>query len=143
MIMQYSYQKETFQSNEVYNNSLNSYMRGIYNYLAFALMLTGSVAIAAAYSQFVTSLMYIVQDDRIIGLSFLGWLISIAPIGIALVFSFGLPRMSIATTEFLFWSYAILLGLSLSSIFIFYFYNLSYREHNWYIFYSYCDVFWH
>ena len=54
------------------------------------------------------------------GLSGLGWLVTLAPLGIVLAMSFGQARMATGTLRALFWAYATLLGLSLSTLFLAY-----------------------
>lgn len=105
---------------EKYDANLRSYMVGIYSYMSAALGLTGLVAIFSAYSQTIIDLLYIVTDKQLVGLSPFGWIVAIAPIGISLIFSSGLNKMNILTVQMLFWLYSILLGLSLSSIFLIY-----------------------
>ena len=100
--------------------SLRKHIIQIYNYIAAALVLTGSVAMfTAGFKEMITSL-YLIVDDQIVGFSTLGWVVVMAPIGIALTFSFRLTKMTAITVQVLFWSYSILLGLSLSLVFLTY-----------------------
>src|SRR5690606_30635365 len=54
------------------------------------------------------------------GLSGLGWIVTLAPLGLVLWMSFGLERMSTSTAQLLFWVFSVAMGLSLSSIFLVY-----------------------
>jgi FtsH-binding integral membrane protein len=100
---------------------LRAYMLRIYNYMASALALTGIVALFAANSPFFLSLLYQVNEAGLpVGISGFGWLVMFAPIGLVLWLSIGIERMSMFTAQALFWGYAGLLGLSLSSIFLTY-----------------------
>jgi uncharacterized protein len=68
--------------------SLRNYMIQVYNYMASALVLTGSIAIFTASFKEIIASIYLIVDNQVIGLSTLGWVVVMAPIGIALVFSF-------------------------------------------------------
>jgi FtsH-binding integral membrane protein len=54
------------------------------------------------------------------GLSGLGWLITFAPLGFVFAMSFGINRMQTSTLQMLFWAFAAVMGLSMSTIFIVY-----------------------
>ena len=99
---------------------LRAYMLRIYNYMASALALTGIVALFTANSPAILSLFYNMQDGMAVGMSGLGWLVAFAPIGLVLWLSFGIHRMSTPMAQGIFWAYAALMGLSLSSVFLIY-----------------------
>ena len=46
----------------------------------------------------------------------LRWLIILAPLGFVMVMSFGMNRLSTGTLQALFWSFAVAMGLSMSTI---------------------------
>ncbi|HML10071.1 MAG TPA: Bax inhibitor-1/YccA family protein, partial [Stellaceae bacterium] len=48
------------------------------------------------------------------------WLIILAPLGLVMVLSYGLNRLSLPAAQGLFWAYAALMGLSMSTIFLVY-----------------------
>jgi uncharacterized protein len=48
----------------------------------------------------------------------LRWLIMLAPLGFVMAMSFGLNRMSTATLQTLYWAFTVVMGLSMSSIFL-------------------------
>jgi FtsH-binding integral membrane protein len=87
---------------------LREYMLRIYNYMASALALTGIVAYVFANSGMYLS----VARTPLI------WLIMLAPLGLVMVLSFGINRLSAAAAQGIFWAYAALMGLSLASIFL-------------------------
>lgn len=91
-----------------YDEGLRSYMLKIYNYMASAVLLTGIVALLAASSGFA---------DAMMG-SPLKWVVMLAPLGFVMAMSFGLNKMSQSTLNILFWAYATVMGLSLSTIFL-------------------------
>lgn len=102
---------------------LRSHMLGVYNYMALGLLLTA----AAAYGLYTAS--FVEVGGRIVGLTSLGetlftgplmWVIALAPLAFVLVLSFGINRLSAGTAQILFWTFAAVMGLSLSSIFAVY-----------------------
>ena len=86
-------------------------MLRVYNYMASALALTGIVALAASSSP--------AFMQAVFG-SGLSWIVMLAPFALVLVLSFGIHKMSMPAAQAVFWAYAALMGLSLSSIFLVY-----------------------
>lgn len=97
-----------------FDAGLRKHMLTVYNYMGSAVLLTGIIALLFASSGAVYSLV----GPR--GMSPLGWIVMLAPLGIALWMSFGARRMSAGTAQVLFWAYAGLLGMSLSTILLVY-----------------------
>jgi len=89
---------------------LRSYMLKVYNYMASAVLLTGIVAMVFAGSGFAAQVMA----------TPLRWLIILSPLAIVFAMSFGVNRMKESTLQALFWSFAVAMGLSMSSIFLVY-----------------------
>jgi len=89
---------------------LRSYMLSVYNYMASGVLLTGIVAMLFASSGFAAQVMA----------TPLRWLIILAPLGFVMVMSFGMNRLSTGTLQTLFWSFAVAMGLSMSTIFLVY-----------------------
>ena len=87
---------------------LRDYMLRIYNYMASALALTGIVAYVFAYSGMYMS----VARTPVI------WLIILAPLGLVMLLSFGIQRLSAAAAQGIFWLYAALMGISMASLFL-------------------------
>ena len=87
---------------------LREYMLRIYNYMASALALTGIVAYVFANSGMYMS---IARTPAI-------WLVMLAPLGLVMVLSFGINRLSAAAAQAIFWLYAALMGISLASVFL-------------------------
>ena len=94
----------------VIDAGLRAYMLGVYNYMAGGLLLTGVVAYGAAASG-----LY----QAIAGTAFI-WIVLLAPLALVMFLSFRIERMSLGTAQLTFWSYAGLVGLSLSGIFLIY-----------------------
>src|SRR3954466_14035430 len=99
-----------------FDAGLRSYMLSVYNYMASGVLLTGIVAMAMAYSGAVMSL-YNPQTGRPNGL---GWLVTLAPLALVMILSFGINRISSGTAKALFWAYAGLVGASLSTLLLVY-----------------------
>lgn len=100
---------------ESYDAGLRSYMLSVYNYMMSGVLLTGIVALLFSQTGWV-QLMYNPNG----GASALGWIITLSPLAVVLAMSFGQNRMSAGTLQLLFWVYAGLMGLSLSTIFLVY-----------------------
>lgn len=99
-----------------YDAGLRSYMLSVYNYMASGVLLTGIVAMLFAQSGYL-SLLFNPVNGRPNGL---GWIVTLAPLAIVFAMSFGQNRMQTGTLRALFWAYAVLMGLSLSTVFIAY-----------------------
>ena len=89
---------------------LRSYMLKVYNYMASGVLLTGIVALLFANSGMAAQVMA----------TPLRWLIIFAPLGFVFAMSLGVNRFSTATLQLLFWSFAGVMGLSMSTIFLVY-----------------------
>jgi FtsH-binding integral membrane protein len=87
---------------------LRDYMLRIYNYMASALALTGIVAYVFANSGMYMS---IARTPLI-------WVVMLAPLGLVMLLSFGINRLSAAAAQAIFWAYAGLMGISLASVFL-------------------------
>ena len=105
----------------VRDEGLRAFMLRIYNYMGSALALTGIVAYITANTPALLRMFYSVSPDGYVtGMSAMGWLIAFAPVGIVFYLSFRMHRMSFAAAQGWFWGFAVLMGLSLSSIFLAY-----------------------
>ncbi len=100
-----------------FDEGLRSYMLKIYNYMALALLVTGVLAYGTLSFPPLTALMYnIGPNGEFMGTSGFGMIITFAPLIIALVFFMGMARMSVQTAQMVFWIYAAVMGMSLSSL---------------------------
>ena len=97
------------------NAGLRSYMLSVYNYMASGVLLSGIVAML--FSRWLATSPAAFQ--MVYG-SPLRWVIALAPLAFVMVMSFGINRLSITTTRALYWAFAVLMGISLSSIFFVY-----------------------
>lgn len=89
---------------------LRSYMLSVYNYMASGVLLTGIVALLFASSGLA---------EQVLSTP-LRWVIMLAPLGFIMAMSFGLNRMSTATLQMVYWAFTVVMGLSMSSIFLVY-----------------------
>ncbi|MBK5909910.1 hypothetical protein CCR85_00180 [Rhodothalassium salexigens] len=96
---------------------LRRYMLGVYNYMASAVLLTGIVSLLVYSNDALSGLFYQMQAGRPVGMTGLGWIATLSPLAFILVLSFGINKLSAAATQALFWTFAVLFGISMSSIF--------------------------
>jgi FtsH-binding integral membrane protein len=92
-----------------------SFISGVFLWMFLALAIT---AITAFYFASTPSLLsYLISTT---GLTTLGWIVLLAPIGFVLLMSFGYQKLSAPALTLLFAVYSILMGMSLSFIFLLY-----------------------
>ena len=112
------------QSTPAIDAGLRQYMLSVYNYMASGLALTGLIAFMLFQATAVTG-----PTGEIVGLTSLGvtlytgpmmWVVALAPLGVVMYMSFGIRGMSAARAQTMFWIFAFLMGLSLSTIFLTY-----------------------
>lgn len=104
------------------DQGLRAYMLRVYNYMAAGLAITGLVAwfsFTAAVQQTAAGL-ELTSFGNMLYNSPLKWVVMFAPLGMVMLLSFGVQRMSFGAAQIAFWSFAALMGLSLSSIFLLY-----------------------
>ena len=97
---------------------LRAYMLRVYNYMLVGLGLTGVMAWLTANTPLAGIFFNQVATPNGIALqpNILGWIAMIAPIGMVLFLSFRIQKMSFAAAQATFWTYAALMGVSLSTI---------------------------
>ncbi len=91
-----------------YDAGLRSFMLGVYNYMASAVLLSGLVAMGFALSGMAAQVF--------IGGGILKYVIMFAPLAFILFMNF--KRMSNSALQATFWGFAVVMGLSLSTIFL-------------------------
>jgi len=94
------------------DEGLRRYMLRVYNYMTLGLALTGVVAFAISSSP---AAMQVIFGNQLIS-----WVVMLAPLAFVMVISFGINKLSTPVIQLLFWTFAGVMGLSLSSIFIVY-----------------------
>ena len=93
-----------------FDAGLRKHMLSIYNYMASGVLLTGLVALLTARSGLAIQF---AQGP-------LMWLVALSPLAIVFAMSFGRDKFSTTTLQAMFWGFAVLMGLSLSTIFLIY-----------------------
>ena len=93
-----------------YDTGLRAHMLKIYNYMCSGVLLTGIVALLSASTGFTAS----------IAGTPLMWLVVLSPLAIVFAMSFGANKFSTPTLQAMFWGFATLMGVSLSTIFLVY-----------------------
>ena len=118
------YQQSKAQAIPAIDAGLRQYMLQVYNYMASGLALTGLVAYMLFKATAVIS-----PTGEIVGLTNLGaslytgpmmWIVALAPLGVVMYMSFGIRSMTAGRAQTMFWVFAFLMGLSLSTIFLTY-----------------------
>ncbi|MGE0178736.1 MAG: Bax inhibitor-1/YccA family protein [Sphingomonas sp.] len=94
---------------------LRAHMLSVYNYMTSGILLTGVVALLFAWGGADSLAAQVFINGGI-----LRWVVMLAPLGIVMWLSFGSHRMSQGTAQVLFWTFAALMGASLSYIFLIY-----------------------
>ncbi|UIP06473.1 Bax inhibitor-1/YccA family protein [Erythrobacter sp. SDW2] len=97
-------------SRTTFDAGLRKYMLSIYNYMTSGILLTGIVALMTAQSGLA---MTFASGPMM-------WLVALAPLAIVFAMSFGMNRFSKTTLQAMYWGFAVLMGLSLSTIFLVY-----------------------
>lgn len=92
---------------------LRAYMLKVYNYMASGLLLSGIVAVLVAQSSALSGIFF---TDRGAATG-LGMVAMFAPLGLLLVMSFGLNRLSTSAVQTLYWVFTGVMGISLATIF--------------------------
>ncbi|MGO9544905.1 MAG: Bax inhibitor-1/YccA family protein [Rhodomicrobium sp.] len=110
------------------DEGLRSYMVRVYNYMGIGLVLTGLVAyvfygMATTHNpaEAVLTLrggVMLTALGKAIYFSWLKWVIAFSPLAIVFLFAARINQMSTSTAQAVFWAFAALMGLSISSIFV-------------------------
>ncbi|OZA92288.1 Bax inhibitor-1/YccA family protein [Altererythrobacter sp. H2] len=93
-----------------FDEGLRRHMLAIYNYMTSGVLLTAIVAMLTANSGLA---MTFASGPMM-------WLVALSPLAIVFAMSFGANKFSKATLQILFWGFATLMGLSLSTLFLVY-----------------------
>ena len=91
-----------------YDMGLRRHMLSIYNYMASGVLLSGIVAMLFANSGM--AMQMIASPVR--------WLVMLAPLGFVFAISGGANRFQESTLKMLYWGFCVVMGLSLSTIFL-------------------------
>ena len=105
------YMSQTQADAALIDVGLRQYMLRVYNYMAAGLALTGVVALLVASSPEALQLIFGTP---------LRWVILLAPLGLAFYMSARIQSMSVGTAQGVFWAFATLIGLMMSSYLVLY-----------------------
>ena len=113
--------KSSVADSHVIDQGLRSYMLKVYNYMGSALLVTGIVALLTfKFAVLSLSPLQFTPLGNSLYSSGLAWIVMLAPLGVVLYMSFGIAKMSVSKAQTVFWIFAALMGISLSSIFVIY-----------------------
>jgi FtsH-binding integral membrane protein len=104
------------QTGEMIDQGLRAYMLKVYNLMALGLAITGVAAYLSFQFAFANG--ELTAFGQAIYVSPLKWVIMLAPLAFVLVLSFGINKLSTGAAQALFWVYAAVMGLSMSTIFL-------------------------
>ncbi|GIL01495.1 MAG: membrane protein [Alphaproteobacteria bacterium] len=99
-----------------YDEGLRAYLLKVYNYMAIALALTG-VAAFATFNMAVSG-GQLTPFGTAIYTSALKWVVMFAPLVLVFFLAFRINSMSVGAAQATFWVYSILVGVSLSTVFL-------------------------
>jgi FtsH-binding integral membrane protein len=88
------------------------FMRQVFSWMTLAMIVTAVTAYWFASSPDLMMSLFNFQTEK---MTVLGWIVTLAPIGFVLLMSFGFQRLSPAILTLLFVTFAVLMGMSLSS----------------------------
>ena len=97
------------QSQVIYDEGLRNFMLGVYNYMTFALAVSGLVSLGISMSPDLLKLIW--------GTHF-KWIAIFSPLAMSLAFAFLVQNMSAYTARVFLVAFAAVMGLSMSSIFL-------------------------
>lgn len=95
----------------------NAFLRQVYVTMALGLAITGVTSwffgqeLLKAADHLYTPFLFLFQSPMV-------WVVMLSPLAVVLFLSFGINRMSFSTASILFGVYALLMGISLSTIFL-------------------------
>lgn len=98
----------------------NSFMAKVFSWMFIALGITALTAYLFGTSQELFSMLIKARPDGSASMSVLGWIVMLAPLAIVFIMSLGFEKMKASTMMILFIVYSILMGMSLSFIFMAY-----------------------
>jgi uncharacterized protein len=100
------------------DQGLRSYMLGVYNLMAMGVALTGVVAWAFGNVEALQTLLFAPSAAGGMKPTILFWVAAFSPLALVFLFGAAINRASAATVQGIFWLYAALVGVSISTIFM-------------------------
>ena len=111
--------KRTYEATRQYEHAeavSNTFISGVFSWMTLGLAITAFMAYYFAATPSLMSTLVTPQG----GMSLFGWIVMLAPIGFVMVMSFNFQRLSSSTMLLLFITFSVLMGISLSFIFLAY-----------------------
>jgi FtsH-binding integral membrane protein len=105
------------QSSTVTGTLAKSFMANVFLWMTLAM---GVTAVTAFWFASTPSLIGSLVNFETGGMSMLGWVVTLAPLGFVLLMSFGYQKLSPAIMTLLFLGFSVLMGMSLSFILLVY-----------------------
>lgn len=110
------------ENNFEYQNSTkvlsNSFVSNVFMWMFGALGITALTAYLFGTDMNLIMMMFSVNSDGAASLNILGWLVMLSPLAIVLIMSFTAAKMKASTMVILYLVYSVLMGMSLSFIFL-------------------------
>jgi hypothetical protein len=114
-------QEQVRREGVMVDQGLRAHMLKVYNYMASGVLLTGIISLLTYTTPALANLLYVMTPAGApIGYTGLGYVALLSPLAVIFGMSFGAHKMKASTLQILFWTFATLMGLSLSSIFFVY-----------------------
>ena len=101
----------------------NSFVANVFMWMFAALGITALVAYLFGTDESLFMMMYSTKSDGTVSMNILGWIVLLAPIGLVLIMSFAIEKLSASAMVILFIVYSVIMGISFS--FIFYVYTFA------------------
>lgn len=95
-----------------------SFLANVFTYMSAALAITGIVAYWFGTDTTLLSLMFNIENGYLTGMNMLGYIVMFAPLGLVLLMSASFHKFSSVTLVILFILFSVLMGMSMSTIFI-------------------------
>jgi len=92
-----------------------TFLSSVFSWMFMGLLATAGMAWIFADNPYLTSLL--INET---GMTMLGWIVMLSPIGFVLLMSFGFQKLSSSALMLLFIAYSVIMGMSLSFIFLAY-----------------------
>jgi hypothetical protein len=105
-------------ANLAYKDSTKSFVSNVFSLMFTALIISGLSAIWFATDSMKDIIMN--NDNGILNLTTIGWIVSLSPLGLVLLMSAGFQKFNVKTLLAIFLLYSTLTGISLSTIFSIY-----------------------
>ncbi|MBP5643025.1 MAG: Bax inhibitor-1/YccA family protein [Bacteroidales bacterium] len=98
----------------------NTFVANVFMWMFLALGITALTAYLFGTSETLIMSMYTIRADGTASMNILGWIVMLAPLALVLIMGFGIEKMKASTMILIFIAYSILMGMSLSFIFLVY-----------------------